>query len=156
MHELSEIKKQISNTNCNFEDVKLALQSKQNLRNDVEGLKETCAKITKKNNQILLKEVQKSSEIALKKEIKAIEERITDISKGKLSERREEEDKERRRRNIVVFNLPESCANSAAEELKDDDCKVIKTLITERMEMTSMSIELKKNSVVRLDHFYSK
>ena len=48
MHELSEIKKQISPTNCNFEDVKLALQSKQNLKKDVEALKETYAKITKK------------------------------------------------------------------------------------------------------------
>ena len=83
--------------------------------------------------------MQNSSEIALKKEIKAMEERITDISKGKLSNRREEEDKERRRRNVVVFNLPKSCANSTAEELKDD-CKVIKTLITERMEMTLQDI----------------
>ena len=87
----------------------------------------------------MLKEVQNSSEIALKKEIKAIEERITDISKGRSSDRREEEDKERRRRNVVVFNLPESCANSTAEEWKDDR-KVIKTLITERMEMTSQDI----------------
>ena len=66
MHKLAEVKKQISISNYNFEDLKLALQFKQNLRNDVEGLMETYAEITKKK-QILLKEVQNFSEIALKR-----------------------------------------------------------------------------------------
>ena len=44
--------------------------------------------------------------------------------------------KTRRQRNVIIFNLPESCANSTAKELKED-CKDIKMLITELMEMTS-------------------